>query len=180
MGVCETFEKTGVETLPWETLALEVTFRFVLLKEDVIGGVCGGDAVGDRAVGKTMLVLIASAHNAEASNAFMNLEVRIVVDDDGGGGGDDDDDDSGTHTNDDNEEVSIATHVMTSAGTRTTAANDDGAVAVDTIVGGGVVTKMTSSSWHNCGSVTYGRSVIYGGSVIYGSENAFDGDNDGQ
>ena len=59
---------------------------------------------------------------------------------------DDEDDDSGAHTNGDNEEVSTATHVMTSAGTRTSATNDDGAVAVDTMVGEGVVMNVTSLS----------------------------------
>ena len=111
----------------------------MVLKEGVIGGVCRGKEVDDRGVGKTMLVPRASAHNAEASNAFMNLEAKTVDDDD-------DDDDSGAHTIGDNEEVSTATHVMTSAGTRTSAANDDGAVAVDTMVGGGVVMNVTSLS----------------------------------
>ena len=115
-----------------------MTFSLVVLKEGVIGGVCRGNDVDDTGVGKTMLVPRASAHNAEASNAFMNLEAKIVDDDD--------DDDSGAHTNGDNEEVSTATHVMTSAGTRTSAANDDGAVAVDTMVGGGVVMNVTSLS----------------------------------
>ncbi len=80
-----------------------------MLPEDDVGGGAGDeDNENNAGLGKMMLLSMACAHIWAISKVLMNLDVDNVVDDD--------DDDGDEESKGNNDDVSIAIHVMTSAG----------------------------------------------------------------